>query len=96
VGMHSMNVGLREGRDLAHVLTGILKGPGKAADLERYGTERLAEWRRLQGLEGVPQPLERCDPWVRGHLESFVPCTPASGAELRYLLAQLGLDIPRG
>ena len=52
VGVHSMNVGLREARDLARRLHAILRRDASPRLLEGYNEERLAEWRSLFGRGG--------------------------------------------
>ncbi|HVS14828.1 MAG TPA: FAD-dependent monooxygenase [Thermoanaerobaculia bacterium] len=90
-GIQSMNVGLREAHELAITLHRILGGDGSMDELEAYGHERLAEWRRLQGISGRLVPTNDTDPWVRDHCESLLSCLPASGEGLIALAQSLGL-----
>jgi 2-polyprenyl-6-methoxyphenol hydroxylase-like FAD-dependent oxidoreductase len=74
LAVRSMNVGLREARDLAERLANGLSGADAPALLEAYERERLAEWRGL--LE-----LERGAVGARQG-ERILACLPASGPEL--------------
>jgi 2-polyprenyl-6-methoxyphenol hydroxylase-like FAD-dependent oxidoreductase len=79
LGAQSMNVGLREGADLADRLLRVLRSPGDADLLAEYGAARAAEWRTLVGPQagyGTRRALLR-------------PCIPASGADLETMLGQL-------
>jgi 2-polyprenyl-6-methoxyphenol hydroxylase-like FAD-dependent oxidoreductase len=93
VGVQSMNVGLREGADLAERLAAI-RGGGSAELLEEYGRERTAEWRALLGFDGPPAARAGTDPWVAQNAARILPCLPASGEALRELAGRLGLDLP--
>lgn len=95
VAMHSMNVGLREGADLARILAASLKGTAGAGDLASYNDERLEEWKQLLGLEAPATLSDKADPWVARNAARFLPCAPASGADLRSVLGQLGLELPQ-
>jgi 2-polyprenyl-6-methoxyphenol hydroxylase-like FAD-dependent oxidoreductase len=93
VGVQSMNVGLLEGADLAGRLASILRDGASADLLEAYHRDREQEWRRLILLAGEPVAQPQAKPWVREHRAAIPACLPASGAELRQLLAQLGLTL---
>jgi len=92
VGMQSMNVGLREARDLAEIVAGVLCQGESADRLEDYGRQRTAEWKRLLGVERGLQPTDATDPWIRQNLDRLLPCIPASGAALAALVGQLGVE----
>ncbi|HEX6904253.1 MAG TPA: NAD(P)/FAD-dependent oxidoreductase [Thermoanaerobaculia bacterium] len=92
VGSQSMNVGLREARDLARRLACILDEDYPVKVLERYGADRREEWLGLLGIEGVFAAGERADPWVRENVSGIVPCVPASGEDLAELLGQIGIE----
>lgn len=71
VGVQSMNIGLREAHELATLVADDLAGkPGMGARLNEYGQQRLAEWRRLFGIEGglAPIRLSTHQSWNRGIL----------------------------
>jgi len=82
VGVHSMNVGLREGHDLAARMAGA-----EAGDLTGYDAERQAEWRALLGL--TPTPLASGDAWIAGQAARLLATLPASGAERDFLASRL-------
>lgn len=92
VGIQSMNVGLREGRDLAAALTAILRQDAGLESLDAYNRDRIAEWRFLLGLEGGLRPGPATSTWVRQHIDRLLPCLPASGDDLIRLADQLGLE----
>jgi 2-polyprenyl-6-methoxyphenol hydroxylase-like FAD-dependent oxidoreductase len=92
VGMQSMNMGIREGADLAAKLTRILREKGSPDLLDAYGLEHRAEWEQLLGRKGDPKAGAATDQWVREHCGRLPACIPASGNELTLLLRQLGLE----
>ncbi len=94
VGMQSMNVGLREGKELADIMAKILAGEGSMEQLEQYNQQRQTEWRGLLGLEGGITASAQADPWVRQIATRLLPCLPASGADLTAMAAQIGLNTP--
>jgi 2-polyprenyl-6-methoxyphenol hydroxylase-like FAD-dependent oxidoreductase len=96
VGMQSMNIGFREGSDLAEKLGRILRQDGSPDLLESYELERRQEWRQLLGWKGGPKPGGATSDWVRERSERLPGCIPASGQELTLLLRQLGLDFVFG
>ena len=91
VGMQSMNMGFREGTDLAAKLTRILRAKGSPDLLETYNHEYRMEWEQLLGWSVSPQAGATTDEWVREHSARIPACIPASGRELTLLLNQLGL-----
>jgi len=91
VGMQSMNMGFREGADLAAKLTRILRDKGSPDLLETYNLEHRMEWKQLLGWSVGPQTSATTDEWVREHSARIPACIPASGRELTLLLNQLGL-----
>lgn len=90
-GVHSMNLGLAEGHDLAGRITRMLKKGGTPDLLEGYGRERRSEWQRL--LAGKVEAGPAASEWVREHRGHVFPCVPASGQDLSRLLDQLGLRL---
>lgn len=87
VSVRSMNVGLREARDLSERLSRVLKGEATADVLEAYGRERLAEWRELLELEQRAHASPAADPLARA-----LAFLPASGAELATLARTAGIE----
>ena len=78
IGAQSMNVGLREARDLAAAIVAALESRD-GAGLGRYASSRMAEWKALFN----PEP-KAGDP-----LSQIKPCLPASGPELDALVGQV-------
>ncbi|HVS33320.1 MAG TPA: FAD-dependent monooxygenase [Thermoanaerobaculia bacterium] len=104
VGVHSMNSGLVEGRELAARLSRILRGRGPSSLLDEFATHMHDTWQRLLSADSVralPEaagaPAARSgrggvgDPWVRQNAARILPCIPASGDDLAPLLEQIGL-----
>jgi hypothetical protein len=87
-----MNLGLREGADLAVRLEMILLEKNAVDLLETYNLERRAEWAQMLGLRGGPKADAATDAWVRERGADLPPCIPASGPDLTLLLRQLGLE----
>lgn len=97
LGVHSMNVGLREADELATRLAGVLRRGEALAGLDAYGAARQREWRGLLGLDGPPAATgagANTDRWLAARAGRLLRALPASGAELRQLLAQAGLALP--
>ena len=92
VGIQSMNVGLREARDLARVVAGILHDTQPLDRLTDYHRQRTDEWRFLLGLDGGLQATETTEPWIAEQRKRLLPCLPTSGNDLSSLARQLGLD----
>jgi len=92
IGMQSMNIGFREGADLAARLTRILREKGLPDLLESYNFERRLEWEQLFGRNGDPAASSTTGEWVRERRGRLPGCIPASGSELTLLLRQLGLE----
>jgi len=93
-GVQSMNMGLFEGHDLALTLARILtKGDSSSSELIAYNDRWMAEWRRLQSMDGGLRPRSDTDPWVTANADRLLPCIPAHGGELFRLAAQLNLEV---
>ncbi len=91
IGMQSVNVGLREGADLAERITNILRGSASMSLVESYASERRADWQLLLGLKGLPKARKTANAWIEAHRAKIPVCLPASGEDLASLLNQLGL-----
>jgi 2-polyprenyl-6-methoxyphenol hydroxylase-like FAD-dependent oxidoreductase len=93
LGAQSLNVGLREARDIATGISECLGG----TNLERlsvgYAEQRRLEWGRLLGTAGPRTLGSRTPLWAATHLEQLLGCLPASGDDLDDLLAQLGVTL---
>ncbi len=93
VGVQSMNIGLREAHELANLVADELEGkPGARDQLQEYGQQRLAEWRRLFGIEGGLAPSDMTPEWLRPYAGELVLALPGSGAGHEQLTRQLGLQ----
>lgn len=90
-GVHSMNLGLCEGRDLAASLASVLRGGADPATLTAYNDRWMPVWRQLHGLENAIQPAAGADPWIAAHAAQIAACLPAHGPALSAMAAPLGL-----
>jgi 2-polyprenyl-6-methoxyphenol hydroxylase-like FAD-dependent oxidoreductase len=91
VGVHSMNSGLVEARELAARMVRILRAGGAASLLEEFATETHEAWQWLLGAGREVRALPGADPWVRQTRARILACVPASGDDLEPLLQQIGL-----
>ncbi len=92
LGMHSMNVGIREARQLAEIAADVVRSASGTERLDRYGLDRGEEWRALlSGALGF-RAAAGATAWVARRLARIPECIPASGAQLDTLLAQLGVE----
>ena len=91
VGVHSMNSGLVEARELAARITRVQRAEGAASLLEDFATETHEAWQRLLGASREVRALPGADPWVRQTAARILSCIPASGEDLEPLLKQIGL-----
>jgi 2-polyprenyl-6-methoxyphenol hydroxylase-like FAD-dependent oxidoreductase len=99
VGVHSMNSGLVEARELAAHMSGILRGGGSAPALEEFATRTHEAWQGLLGATPAGREvraLPGSDPWVRQSAARIRACVPASGDDLEPLLRQIGLAVGPG
>jgi len=87
-GMHSMNQGMKEGVDLADVISGIVRDKGAMELLAKYDENHLGEWRRLFGVEKPAEP-ECHSAWARENYLTIMGNLPASGSDLKHLLEKL-------
>ncbi len=91
VGVHSMNSGLVEARELAARMTRILRAGGEPALLQDFAARTRETWERLIRAGSEVRALPGADPWVREARTRIVACIPASGDDLEPLLRQIGL-----
>jgi 2-polyprenyl-6-methoxyphenol hydroxylase-like FAD-dependent oxidoreductase len=89
VGVHSMNLGLVEARELAARIAGSLRGEGSPSLLEEFAAETQEAWQWLLGA--TVHALPGADPWARQAGARILACMPASGGDLEPLLRQIGL-----
>ena len=92
-GMQSMNIGLREAKQLADILAGVLRGGGPVGQLRDYDRERMSEWQFLLGRAGGFTSDARTDPWIAQCSPRLLACLPASGEDLVALGQQIGLAV---
>ena len=91
VGGQSLNLGLREGADLAACLTCIVKEGAPSSTLADYHDAYHREWRQLLALDGGLVAGTGAEAWAREHNARILPCIPATGDELAQLARQVGL-----
>jgi len=91
VGVQSMNAGLGEARDLADRMADILGGKSNVESLGEYDGGHRDRWRFLLGIDGDLPASNGADPWVRQRASRILSSVPATGDDLRRLLAQIGL-----
>jgi 2-polyprenyl-6-methoxyphenol hydroxylase-like FAD-dependent oxidoreductase len=91
VGVHSMNSGLVEARELAGRVSRIQRAGGPPALLEEFAAETQQTWQWLLGAGPSVRAVPQADPWVRQNAARILSCMPASGDDLEPLLAQIGL-----
>ena len=91
VGVHSMNSGLVEARELAARIARIQRAGGAPSLLEEFATETHQAWQWLLGAGQTVRALPGADPWVRQTGARILACIPASGDDLEPLLRQIGL-----
>ena len=94
VGVHSMNSGLVEARELAARISRIRAG-GMPSLLKEFATEAHKTWQWFFGASMV-RALPGADPWVQQTAARILACLPASGDDLEPLLRQIGLTSGRG
>lgn len=108
VGVHSMNSGLVEARELAACLSRIQRAGGSPTLLQEFATGTHNAWQWLLDAAAPPQEggagapagagvsaLPRADPWVRQMAARILGSLPASGDDLEPLLNQIGLTAGR-
>jgi 2-polyprenyl-6-methoxyphenol hydroxylase-like FAD-dependent oxidoreductase len=88
-GTHSLNVGLREGSDLARYVSDSIRGIVTRDVFALYERQRQREWRRLLGIGLDVRHGPRAPTLLRPYLVRLIPCLPASGAELDAVMARL-------
>jgi 2-polyprenyl-6-methoxyphenol hydroxylase-like FAD-dependent oxidoreductase len=93
VGVHSMNSGLIEARELAARMARMLRDGEPGGLLEAFEAENRAVWQRLLGDDGGVQARPDADPWVRQNASRILASMPASREELEPLLGQIGLTL---
>jgi len=91
VGVHSMNSGLAEARELAVRISRILHAGAAPSLLQEFATRTHEAWQRLLDAGPAVRARPGADPWVRQMGARIPACIPASGDDLEALLEQIGL-----
>jgi 2-polyprenyl-6-methoxyphenol hydroxylase-like FAD-dependent oxidoreductase len=91
VGVHSMNSGLVEARELATRILRIQRAGGAPSLLQEFASETHKAWQWLLGAGQAVRARPGADPWVRQNGGRILDCIPASGDDLGPLLEQIGL-----
>jgi 2-polyprenyl-6-methoxyphenol hydroxylase-like FAD-dependent oxidoreductase len=91
IGVHSMNSGIMEARELASRISRMQRAGGAPSLLHEFATEAHGIWQWLLGAGGAVRALPTIDPWVRKNAARILDCIPASGDDLEPLLQQIGL-----
>ncbi len=91
VGVHSMNSGLVEARELAMRISRIQFAGGAPSLLQDFASETHEAWQGLLSGGQAVRALPGADPWVRQVGARILDCIPASGDDLEPLLKQIGL-----
>jgi len=91
VGVHSMNSGLVEARELAARMSRILRAGGAPSLLDEFAIQAHEQWQWILGAGRAVRALPRADLWVRQNGARIRACIPASGDDLEPLLEQIGL-----
>jgi 2-polyprenyl-6-methoxyphenol hydroxylase-like FAD-dependent oxidoreductase len=94
VGMQSMNIGMKEGRELANCIADCLDGKNTQA-MQSYNEGRLDEWHCLLGMNRAFSSRDDTDPFIASHSDRIFRSLPASIDSLPKFAAKLGLDLSR-
>ncbi|HYQ42192.1 MAG TPA: NAD(P)/FAD-dependent oxidoreductase [Polyangiaceae bacterium] len=93
IGAQSLNVGLREARELVEAVVECLRGRDLEHISKGYAEQRRLEWRRLLAIGDKPSFSTRTPAWAVQHFEQLLSCLPASRDDLDDLLEQLGICV---
>lgn len=91
VGVHSMNLGIAEAQIAAGCIAQIASQSAPLGALRQALEARRSDWLAILGSEGAPSAEAGADPWVASRASRLRSAIPASGDDLRQLLAQIGL-----
>ena len=95
IGVHSMNSGLVEARELASRISRVQRAAGAPSLLQEFATATRGAWQWLLGAGQTVRALPAADPWIKKNAATILACVPASGDDLEPLLQQIGLTAPR-
>lgn len=93
VGIQSMNVGLREGFDLAERIAAVIDARTSSQTLEEYNRERIAEWNFLHGATGKFRRHADTDSRLDAFVDPLRTWLPASGYGLATLARHVGFEV---
>jgi 2-polyprenyl-6-methoxyphenol hydroxylase-like FAD-dependent oxidoreductase len=93
LGSQSLNVGLREGRELANAIADSMEAADVRHLVTAYDDQRQLEWHTLLSLAGKPSLSPSTPTWAKQHMRDLVASLPASGDDLDDCLAQLGVKL---
>jgi 2-polyprenyl-6-methoxyphenol hydroxylase-like FAD-dependent oxidoreductase len=93
LGAQSLNVGLREARELANgIAEAVATGDSQRLNTS-YDVQRELEWRKLLSFGGKPSLSPSTPSWAKQHLPDLLAALPATGDELEACLATLGVTL---
>ena len=93
LGAQSINVGLREARELANGVADAIATGDHQRLSTGYDVQRELEWRKLLSFGGKPSLSPSTPSWAKQHLRDLLAALPATGDELDACLAALGVTL---
>lgn len=93
IGMQSMNIGIREGQQLATIISEVLEGEANEEKLEAYKVDRQREWRSLLEIDTRLQPRQSANGFLAAHTAGLIGCLPTSLANLSRFAEFLEMDL---
>src|SRR4051812_22276627 len=93
LGAQSINVGLREARELANGIADSITTGDRQRLSTGYEVQRELEWRKLLSFGGKPSLSPSTPSWAKQHLRDLLAALPATGDELDACLAALGVTL---
>lgn len=91
-GLQSMNIGLREGWDVAQIIAERSDDDAFGSSMDAYRQARMREWRFLLGIDGGLDVKDAKDSWLAPYSTRILSSLPASGRNLYDMADQLGLE----
>jgi 2-polyprenyl-6-methoxyphenol hydroxylase-like FAD-dependent oxidoreductase len=91
VGVHSMNSGLVEARELAARISRVQRTEATPSLVQEFASETHDAWQCLLDAGRTVRALPGAAPWVQQTAARILACIPASGDDLEPLLEQIGL-----
>jgi 2-polyprenyl-6-methoxyphenol hydroxylase-like FAD-dependent oxidoreductase len=92
VGVHSMNLGFAEARDLVDRLARVFQDGADTRLIDEYDERWRPEWEFLLGLRDPLAPSARAGDWVAKNCARIQGCLPGGRDAIRTLAMQLGLE----